>query len=83
MSALRANTEAVTAADAPVRLERKGRLRRQPFRIVAPDTPHRAALQKDSSADTGAVVYAEPLDVEDNAANNFCAWFKHDQIPFA
>ena len=79
----RAPLEALPAADAPLGLKGKDRLRAHALGVVTPDAPERAALHEDGRTDAGAVMDGEALDVEDAPADGVERVLRHCRTPSA
>lgn len=64
---LRAGSNTLTTANAPLREELELRLGTDAFGIVAPKAAQRASFQEDSGANARSIVDGESLDIEYNA----------------
>jgi hypothetical protein len=64
MHALVTGPQTFLAPDALLGSEQEGGLRRDGFRVVAPQTPQRAALEKYRRANPGSVVQSKTFDIK-------------------
>jgi hypothetical protein len=83
MHALVTGPQTLLAPDALLGSEQEGGVRRDGFRVVAPETPQRAALEKYRRANPGSVVQGKAFDVKHHGLegiglNHFTS---HIQLP--
>ncbi len=69
---VRTREDALAAADASIGKVTELGPGMLPFGVVAPETTHRASLEKHSGADAWSVVQGKTLDVENNSSCLHC-----------